>query len=177
MAKTDVIILLVNKNNLQKVIGSLNFETVNVVQLVMDDRQGDFFVVDDISIPVCSYADMKPIMTEGKNFYWLICGGWDDSNELKKFLQANGIPREKILNFSLYNHITYDWIANIRYTEKNPIDFFATGISYTEVGLDMKCFPGYRGVNLSCSNSDLRENFLTAKYVFEHSRGGGILNL
>ena len=47
------------------------------------------------------------------------------------------------------------------------------GISYAEVGLDLKYIP-YKGVNFAGSNQDLRQGYLTAKYIFEHVQPGTI---
>lgn len=87
-----------------------------------------------------------------------------------------GVPEDNIVNFEIPVHISTEWLANLRYVEENGADFFATGISYTEVGLDLRYIPHRqgRGVNLSGSNQDLRQGYLTAKYIFEHVKPGTI---
>ena len=62
----------------------------------------------------------------------------------------------------------------MRYVEEHGADFFATGINYTEVGLNLNFIPKRNGVNLSGSNQDLRQGYLTAKHIFEHVSPGTI---
>lgn len=95
---------------------------------------------------------------------------------MKKFLLASDVPEDNIVNFEILAHISTKWLGNLRYIEKFGADFFATGISYTEVGLDLNYIPHVRGrsVNLAGSNQDLLQGYQTAKYVFNHVKPGTI---
>ena len=59
--------------------------------------------------------------------------------------------------------------------EKDSMDFFATGGSLMESGLDLNYLPAHgRGVNLSSSGQTFRLNLQTAKEVFERVEPGTI---
>ena len=123
-------------------------------------------------IPLISFASIQNLFSQ--NFIWLISGtinGVNDVYNIKKFLMDNGVAEDNIVNFNL--EISMYYIANLSYIEKHGADFFATGISYAEVGLDLKYIP-YTGVNFAGSNQDLRQGYLTAKYIFEHVKPGTI---
>ena len=52
-----------------------------------------------------------------------------DIYKTKKFLKSNGVQEDNIVNFEIIPSMNQYWIANVRYATKNPIDYFATGIS------------------------------------------------
>ena len=178
MEKINVVLVVLNNKFLEQTIRSLSFYSANLVAIVVENSPKKFLKLGDKEIPLRPFSAVQNLIDADKNFIWLINGYINNVSDIwstKKFLMDGGIPEENIVNFEILPHISVEWLANLRHVRKNGADFFATGISYTEVGLDLKCFPStLRGVNLAGSNQDLRQSFLTAKYVFEHVKPGTI---
>ena len=177
MEKINVVLVLLNANNLRTAVSSLNFERANLVAVVVEGGNGNFLTVGNRRIPMISFASIGQLLSAGKNFVWLLNGHVNDAGDLfkfKKFLTASGISEDNIVNFERW--LTAEWFANLRYVERHGADFFATGISYAEVGLDLNFIPHVRGrgVNLSGSNQDLQQGYLTAKHIFERVKPGTI---
>ncbi len=177
MEKINVVLVLLNANKLREALSSLNFNRANLVAVVVEGGNGNFLTVDKRRVPLISFASIGQLLNAGKNFVWLLNGHVNDAGDLwsmKKFLTANGVPEDNIVNFERW--LTAEWFANLRYVERHGADFFATGISYAEVGLDLNFIPHVRGrgVNLSGSNQDLRQGYLTAKHIFERVKPGTI---
>ncbi|MBR4152856.1 MAG: CDP-glycerol glycerophosphotransferase family protein [Selenomonadaceae bacterium] len=178
MEKLNVVLVALNEKFLNQAISTLNFDRANLITIITEGIPEEFLLMNDEKIPVFPFAAIQEILNEGKDFIWLINGfvnGVSDIWTTKKFLISNGIPEENIVNFEVLPHISFEWLGNLRYIEEHGADFFATGISYTEVGLDLNYIPPLRGgVNLSGSNQDLQQSYLTAKHVFEHVKPGTI---
>ena len=169
---------MLNGKFLNQAISTLNFDRANLIAIIAEGIPEEFLLVNDEKIPVFPFAAIQEILNEGKDFIWLINGfinGVSDIWTTKKFLMNNGISEENIVNFEVLPHMSFEWLGNLRYIEEHGADFFATGISYTEVGLDLNYIPPLRGgVNLSGLNQDLQQSYLTAKYIFEHVKPGTI---
>ena len=177
MEKINVVLVLLNANNLRLALSSLNFERANLVAVVVEGGNGNFLQSGNRKVPMISFASIGQLLRTGKNFVWLLNGhanGAGDLWSMKKFLTASGVPEDNIVNFERW--LTAEWFANLRYVERHGADFFATGISYAEVGLDLNFIPHVRrrGVNLSGSNQDLRQGYLTAKHIFARVKPGTI---
>lgn len=179
MNKVNVVLVVLDKNYLKQTVGTLNFYKANLVAIIIDGIKEPILSLGSKEIPLVPFSKIQKLLEAGKNFFWLINGYVNHVSDIwqtKKFLMSNGIPDENIVNFEVLPHISVEWLANLDYIKKHGADFFATGISYTEVGLDLNYIPHLRGrgVNLSGSNQDLRQSYLTAKYVFEHVAPGTI---
>ena len=179
MEKLSVVLVVLNEKFFERAINSLNFDNINLVSIVIDNGNGKVLNRGEEKIPLVSFSDMQNLLDAGSNFIWLISGYQNSVNDIwktKKFLMNCGVPEDNIVNFDILSHISVEWFANLRYVEKYGADFFATGISYTEVGLDLRYIPHARGrgVNLSGSNQDLLQGYLTAKHIFEHVPPGTI---
>ena len=175
MKKLGVIFVLLDVNKIKEAFVSLNFNNAEPIAILIDNGgNGKRISINGTEIQIFSFAHIKDILNVGKNLIWLICGyarAVSDIYKVKKFLLSCGVPEDNIVNFELSLHLTSTWVANVRYIEKNPIDYFATGISYYEKGLNLNAFPKIlHGINLCGSNQDLRQGYLTARYVFEHVR-------
>ncbi len=179
MEKNTVVLVVLNRNALGQALQSLNLAKVNLVAIVADGGDGRAISLGNKIVPLFPFAAIQTLLDAGKNFLWLISGslnGVGDLWKVKKFLKNRGIPEDNIVNFEILPHLSNAWLANLRYIETNGADFFATGISYAEVGLDFKYIaPAHSiGVNLAGSNQDLRQGYLTAKHVFERVAPGTI---
>ena len=179
MEKFNVVLVVLNESSFEAAVRSLNLNNANIVAVLLESGGEKILTLDEKKIPVLSFESVQKFLNRGKNFLWLISGFVNSVGDLwrmKKFLLKNGVPEENIVNFEILPHISSAWIANLRYVEEHGADFFATGISLMEVGLNLNYIPHVRGrgVNLSCSNQDLRQGYLTAKHVFEHVKPGTI---
>ena len=175
MKKINVVIVALSEKSLGQALNNLNADNANLVAVVIENGNGKFLNFGAATIPCFSLTIIREIFNEGKNFLWLICGEGNYPGEIyetRKFLMDNGVPKANIVNFEM--SLSSEWIANLRHVEKFGTEFFATGTSYTEVGFNMRYIPHGDGVNLASSNQDLRQSYLTAKYVFEHVKPGTI---
>lgn len=179
LQKIDVVLVLLNVNDCKSVLKTLNFEAVNLVAILTEGGDGVAIKLGKKQIPFVSFASMQKLLDRGADYVWLIGDCLVDVGDIwkmKKFLMASGVPEDNIVNFEIMSHISLYWLSNLKYIEEHGADFFATGISYTEIGLDLDYIPHKRGrgVNLACSNQDLLQGYQTAKYVFEHVEPGTI---
>lgn len=171
MGKIEVVLVVLNRNNLQNAVATINYDNAILRAIIIEGGEGNFIRLNDSDVSVVSFASIEKILTLRNNVVWLIYGSsnnWGDIYKAKKFLMASGISEDNIVNFDVVAQTSTAWIGNIRYVEEHGVDYFATGISYTEVGLNLNCIPELRGVNLATSNQDLRQGYLTAKYIFDH---------
>lgn len=174
--KTPIILLLLNRNYLSNAIRSLNWNNALGKAVVMEADAVTFVTFDDKRIPLFPYGQVEKVLSmDDSSTLWLVYGynrDVSDAWKMAKFLMAYGIERKRIINFSVDIFLNRAWFGNLRLAERQSLDFFSTGISYTEVGLELSCFPGLRGINLACSSADLRNNLATAKHVLEqHPKG------
>lgn len=179
MEKINVVLVVLNPNALERALGSLNSANANLIAIVTNNGNGQLLNFKGRKILFAPFSAVQELINAGKNFIWLISGSEGNVGDLwkfKKFLVSCGVPEDKVVNFEILPHISAEWLANLRYVEKYGADFFATGGSHAEVGLDLRYIPHVRGkgVNLAGSNQDLRQGYLTAKYVFEYVKPGTI---
>ena len=168
MAKINVVLVVLNNKCFDRAMSGLNFDIANLAAVVVEGSKADFLNLDGKQVPIIPFAMVQNLANAERNSVWLISGminGVSDIYKMKKFLISNGVAEGNIVNFELL--ITPEWIANLRYVEEHGADFFATGIEFTAAGLDSKAIP-CKGVNLADANQDLRQGYLTAKYIFEH---------
>ena len=179
MEKIPVVLVVLNKDAINDALSSLNFNNINLIAILTSDF-GDKHAelkFGQVKIPMYPFSYLKNFTNMKDKITWLISGfvrNVADFWKTAKLLIKSGVPKDNIVNFHVMGHITKEWIGNIRYIEKNNVDYFATGISYTEVALDINRIFGVRGINLSSSNQDLRQGYLTAEYVFEHVKTNSI---
>ena len=136
----------------------------NQVHLVVDGNHKDILPLHSILPYIEQYRE--------EDVYWILGSAYFESGNLEaiaKLLRARGIPSDHVLNGFIggfYNDVThYQW--NLRYAEREPLDYIATGISYIEKGLDITQLP-YRGGNLAASSQDLYYSYRTAVDIFAH---------
>ena len=141
MDRAKVILVVLNKKFLRNALTILNYKRVVPFVVLMDGKENFITINKKIKLQVVPFASLNQIVDLGRNFLWLICGRGNDKNspaKLKKFLAANDVPENNIVNFEFMEQINPAWLANLRYVEENPVDCFATGNSLTEYGLDFK---------------------------------------
>ncbi len=182
MKKINVVLVALDKTFSESAIKLLNFDIANLVVVLTDTAGEKFFRLGDKKFPVFSFAKLQMVIEKCRNCVWLIRGSSnapDSICKMKNFLVVSGVPENNIVNFTLM--ISQRWLANLRYVEENGANFFMTGTSHAEVGLNLNYIPHVvdgkiflSGVNLSCSNQDLRQGYLTAKHVFAHVKPGTV---
>lgn len=177
MEKINVVLVMLNENSLVTALEALNFHNVNLVAIVIEDGNDKFLNINEKKVPTVSFSAIKDTLDTSKNFVWLISGvvnGIGDFRKTKKFLINCGVPEENIIDFEVTSRTSVEWLANLRYTEEHDVNFFATGMEFTELGLDLRYIPQIKGVNLSSPNQDLRQAYLTARHVFGRAVPGAI---
>lgn len=168
--KIPAVLISINKNSLNNAFFSLNLNKVNLIAILSDEFGNNpvQLSIDNKMIPIYPIANIQKFINDKTKF--LLSGVKSSVVELwkmKKFLIKSGIPSENIINFYVMEHITNEWIGNLRYIEKHQMDYFSTGISYSEVAFDIRRIFGARGIILSSSNQDLNQGYQTARYVFD----------
>ena len=185
MAKIDVVLVLLNKSLIESTIHNLNLDNANLLAIVTDNAEEEFFRLGDKIFPLRSFQNIKGLMLRHRAFFFLISGyknNIGDVAKIKNFLKASGSPEGNIVNFEISSQLSKTWLANLRHVEKNGADFFATGNEYMRDGLNLNYIPRIHekesdnrgGVILADERQDLRQSYQTAKYVFEHAEPGTI---
>ena len=185
MEKKDVVLVVLNEEFLERTIKNLNFDKVNLVMIIKDNAEEKVFKVGDAEIPVNFFSRIYLYARDYKDIIWLISGYSNDITDLdavKNFLTAYGVPEENIFNFEFDSQVSATWFANLRHIEAHGADFFATGNADIRVGLNFNYIPciyedksqNLGGVNLCDVNQDLRQGYLTARYVFQKIPRGKI---
>lgn len=170
-----IILVIQNKNLLNSIINLIEFKNTNLLCVIMDSNDSTYLKFENMNVPIYSAKIFSSGLQVTADTYWLICGyqrRMSEIGDMAKVLREKGIAKSQIINFSFPQFIGIHWIKNLRYAEKHSIECFATGISYTEVGLDWGQInigsPMKKFVNLACSSQDIKLGYLTAKYIFEH---------
>lgn len=170
MERVSAVLAVLQPDGFNAALSNLDLEHVMLKAIVMDGMRSGYTVIQGERVMACSFSYIDRVLAEaGQEVFWLLygcTGSVRDTWNVAKFLQAHGIDSRHILNFSVDQFISPAWIGNLRWTEHHAVDFFATGISYMEVGIELSKFHGAKGVNLACSNADLRQNLDTARRVF-----------
>ncbi|WP_037354234.1 CDP-glycerol glycerophosphotransferase family protein [Selenomonas sp. FC4001] len=178
MKKIQVVLLVLNQRQLESILSTIRLERVELCAVLVDYPQ--MLPLEKLNISrelFCPFSDFLGIKTRYSQAYWLLAGFKHRLRELgqmAKWLERSGIKRDRIVNYSVLYGFSRLWMENLRLTEQKSFDYFATGISYTEVGLDTLCLPGCEGINLSLSSQDLQTGYQTAQYVFAHQPEGSI---
>ena len=170
--KRKAILLMMNKRELNSVLSTFDLDKIKFLAVLMEGAGNKTVNINGDKVPVMSLQLLDRVLSIGKECLWLL-GGWPphggvDMTGITKCLTDEGVPRENIINCVILQNITRRWYGNIHYAEKQPIDFFSTGISCAEVALDLERIDGARGVILANSSQDLRQGYLTARHVFEY---------
>ena len=178
MAKIDIVLVICNRKFLESSIKNLNLKAVNLLAILTDSTGEKSFKLGEESIPFGRFEGAKGFIQNYKSCRFLI-GDSDsgDVSRMKNFLMFNGLPEENIVNFNISAQISTTWLANLKHVEEHGADFFATGNEYMRNGLHLKFIPrvGERGgVILADEHQNLRQSYLTAKYIFEHVEFGTI---
>ena len=185
MDKIDIVLVVPNRELLESTIKNLNLDNVNLLAIMTDNNGGKIFQLGEAEIPLGTFQGVKGFIQNYKSCLFLIgdCeNNIDDVSRMKNFLIFNGLAEENIVNFKISAQISQTWLANLKHIEKHSADFFATGNEYTRNGLNLDYIPrvydkeskNRGGVILADEYQDLRQSYLTAKYVFEHTKPGTI---
>ena len=174
----EIVLVVLNRDALESVVKNLNFDKVNLLEIVTDGYGKKFFTAGDNKIPVTKFATIHSTMKKYKKIFWLIHGGANADNllKLKNFLMAGDIPEENIINFEVAPKISATWLANLRHIEQHGADYFVTGNEFIQANLNLNLIPTVtrNGVNLADANQTLRQSCLIAKHVFAHVEPGTI---
>ena len=176
--KLGLVLVVIDNEKVGQALERLNLEQVTVLGIVIDDEiDGENRVVrfngeEYKRFQFHGIGRLKNRLGKGNDFAWLICEPIDEAREInrtKKFLVANGIKGGNIINADIFNAGDTDWVANLRFAEKYPVDFFVTGNNFVQLGIDLNSFAPYKGINLACTGQDLKQSFFVAQNVFSHA--------
>ncbi|MBR4694918.1 MAG: hypothetical protein IKO94_02430, partial [Selenomonadaceae bacterium] len=153
MERVSAVLAVLQPDGFNAALSNLDLEHVMLKAIVMDGMRSGYTVIQGERVMACSFSYIDRVLAEaGQEVFWLLygcTGSVRDTWNVAKFLQAHGIASHHILNFSVDRFISPAWIGNLRWTEHHAVDFFATGISYMEVGIELSKFHGAKGVNLA----------------------------
>ena len=115
-----------------------------------------------------------------RDFYYdyVLCVGNGWERNLIMSVQKYGVPKDKIVGFSLPYKTNFVLERNLRYFKEHAADFdmFATGISYFRGNLDVTYFKK-KLFNFAIPSQDLYYNFQVAKHTVIYGGGhNGIRN-
>lgn len=165
------IIVALSSDGLRRLVNALDYNKVHLLGIVAQDVRTVNIQIDGRKVPVYGFSALRQVMQRyGSTVYYLLCGfvlHTRDLGDVASLMHrmAPEMPRSHIWNADI--NFSNSWMGNLRYAATEAIDFFATGISYTEFGVDIRQFP-YKGVNLGLASQDLYNGYRTAKHVFEH---------
>ena len=177
MEKIKVVLVVLNKKNLNDALSILNYGKVTPFLVLTEDGDGKFIAIDkNTKVQVAPFALIDQAVEYGKNFLWLICGQSDIPDapaKMKNFLTANGVPEKNIVNFNLLTSLNRFWFANLRAAEKSQLQAFATDKTCAKVLklLNTSSIPS-SAVRLNLYLSDLRLILCTrtASKIFRHAQ-------
>ena len=161
-------LIVLNTELLEQTLQAIDFEQIAIDGIFMDRIEGIQVKLGEKIIPIYNFSQIDIILSKKENLCLLM--GYNqhmrELGQMAKALHAMGVAKDKIINFTIWLRDTY--LGNLKYAvSSGELDFFATGISYMEVGLDIKSFGSLRGVNLASTGQDLYYGYQTAKYVLE----------
>lgn len=178
MKKIQVVLLVINQQQLEATLSTIRMDRIELCAVLVDYPQMISWEKININkAQVSLFSSFLDIKDRYPEAYWLLAGFKHRMRELgqmAKWLERSGIKRDRIVNYSVLYGFSRQWMENLRLSEQKSFDYFATGISYMEVGLDTLCLPGCEGINLSLSSQDLKAGYQTAQYVFSHQPEGSI---
>ena len=162
--KNRAYLIVLDRKILQQTLQVIDFEKLTVDGIIMD--YGIQIKVGEKVIPLYSFAEIDIVLRKKENFCLLV--GYEyhmrELGQMAKILHVMGVDKDRIVNFTIYFSTSY-W-GNLKYAAScEKLDFFATGISYMEVGIAIEDFGGSVGVNLSSTGQDLYYGYQTARFV------------
>ena len=161
------ILLMMNNSRLNESLAVLNENVVEISAVLLQNADKRIVRWGNRQFPLYPFNHINRILKFKDMFLWIISGlPYTHISDVWKTAKFLGVPRDRIINGIVAPHISRAWIANLHAVDNLSVNFFATGISYSEVGLDLNRFAGLNGINLSCSNQDLHQGFHIAKHVF-----------
>lgn len=124
-----------------------------------------FFLIDK-AIFSMGHRDTKYFLFGFKN-------DLSDTLKMRKILQSCDVAKENIYNFTFWEEGMIQYMNILNYALQEKLDFFSTGISYMQDGLDMDVFgsSNLKGVNLAQSGQDIFYSYKIAESILSQNRG------
>lgn len=94
-----------------------------------------------------------------------------DTLKMRRILQSYGVSKDKVYNFTFWEEGLIQYMHILKYALEEKLDFFSTGISYIQDGLDMEAFSNLKGVNLAQSGQDIFYSYKMAEGMLSQNRG------
>ena len=169
------ILLVTWTDQLQQKLSILN-PALDFCAIVVDEVEPAKEILKRVGLPATllhPLYDLKECVSDFYYDYVLCVENWFDATNLSTTVRDYGVPKDKILNCApnVVNNFVME--RSLRYFKEHAAEFdmFATGISYTECGLDVTRFKR-KLFNFGRGSQDLYYNFQVAKHAVTY--GGGI---
>ena len=169
------VLLVTWTDQLLQKLSMLNPE-LNYCAIVVDEVEPAKKILEQVGLPKNLLYPLYELKECVQNFYYdyILCSehGW--ASELPKAVRELGVSKDKILGLNFIGGDNFLVERSLRYFKEHAEEFeiFATGISYTEVGLDVTRFKK-KIFNFGHSSQDLYYNFQVAKRAVSYGVGGG----
>ena len=98
MSRINAVLVVLNGESLASVVKSLNFDNVNLLEIIAGDSGEKFFQVSKKRIPLLPLSQLNQLVEKFKDYTWLISGDFD---RLKNLLTESGVLENKIFNIEL----------------------------------------------------------------------------
>ena len=134
--------------------------------IVTDEVEPAKKILERVGLPINLLHPFYELKECVKDFYYdyILCLENHYVTDFMTKVQKYGAPKNKTFILSLLGHSNFLLERSLRYFKEHVTEFeiFATGISYTEVGLDITRFKK-KLFNFGVSSQDLYYNFQVAK--------------
>ncbi len=142
--------------------------------IVVDEVEPAKKILERVGLPASLLYTLYDLKECVRDFYYdyIFCVEQGGSVNFIRTVKDYGISKNKIIGLNFLDNGNFMVERSLRYFKKHAAEFemFATGMSYTEYGIDARRFKR-KLFNFGKSSQDLYYDFQTAKFVV--SCGGG----
>ena len=166
--KCDVMLVVLHADKLDDVLARLNLNRLRLRSVLIDGTNAEQLatITESKKIPAASFARLDRFVLDGRESYWLMGGGSrDELRKMSEYLQSRGVAGSALVSIEPKMTIT-----NVKAAVEGTYEFIVTGGLSMAVGLDVDRIFNRKGINLAAEGQDLRQSYLTAKYVLERNR-------
>ena len=170
------IFLVTWSEQLLEKLSTLNSE-LEYCAIVVDEVEPAKKILERVGLPKSLIYPLYDLKECVKDFYYdyVLCVENSWGRDFLKIVLEYNVPKNKIIGLNFFCNDNFLIERSLKYFEKHAAAFemFATGLSYTEIGLDVTRFKK-KLFNFARSSQDLYYNFQVAKRAVAY--GGGIVN-
>lgn len=171
--KLEAVIIAITFEGMQCLLNNIDLHKVRIVGFFVDGGDNMDVRIAGEKIPGFSYAHLQEVLQSlhDDNLYYMItglCGHIREFGMMNRVVRLLGhVRKDRILNMSMLGDAK--WPRAYRFAMNGGLNYFATGISYMEVGLSVNDLFHGHGVNLAISSQDIYHGLEIAKRVLPHN--------